>query len=158
MEYSHRIKESVLRKVLPPENRSVREVARETGITEKTIYNWKRTAGDVNVSKKAGSPKRLNRLEKFNLLLEAKGHNEETIGKWLRAKGLDSRHIELWEKEFQDTMNKDSDVQKENKQLKKEKKELQKELARKEKALSETAALLALKKKADSIWGDGEDD
>lgn len=37
-------------------------------------------------------------------------------------------------------------------------KELEKELARKEKALAETAALLVLRKKADAIWGPGEDD
>jgi hypothetical protein len=35
---------------------------------------------------------------------------------------------------------------------------LGKELARKEKALAETAALLVLRKKADAIWGDNEDE
>jgi len=42
MKYSKRFKESVLRKVLPPENRSVPEVAREMGISDQTIYNWKK--------------------------------------------------------------------------------------------------------------------
>jgi hypothetical protein len=36
-------------------------------------------------------------------------------------------------------------------------KELERELHRKEKALAETAALLILRKKADAIWGTGED-
>jgi hypothetical protein len=36
-------------------------------------------------------------------------------------------------------------------------KDLERELARKEKALAETAALLTLRKKAQAIWGDGED-
>jgi hypothetical protein len=35
---------------------------------------------------------------------------------------------------------------------------LEKELRRKEKALAEAAALLVLKKKAEAIWGDGEDE
>ena len=35
---------------------------------------------------------------------------------------------------------------------------LEKELNRKEKALAEVAALLALEKKAEEIWGDGDDD
>ncbi len=35
---------------------------------------------------------------------------------------------------------------------------LERELARKEKALAETAALLALSKKAQAIWGDAEDE
>jgi hypothetical protein len=33
-----------------------------------------------------------------------------------------------------------------------------KDLSRKEKALAETAALLVLKKKAQAIWGEPEDD
>ena len=36
--------------------------------------------------------------------------------------------------------------------------ELEKDLRRKEKALAETAALLALKKKLEEIWGDEDDD
>ena len=35
---------------------------------------------------------------------------------------------------------------------------LEKELRRKEKALAETAALLVLRKKAEAIWGDPEED
>ena len=37
-------------------------------------------------------------------------------------------------------------------------KELERELKRKEAALAEAAALIILKKKANAIWGDGEDD
>ena len=37
-------------------------------------------------------------------------------------------------------------------------KELERELRRKEKALAETAALLTLKKTAQQIWGDSEDE
>ena len=36
--------------------------------------------------------------------------------------------------------------------------ELERELRRKEKALAETAALLTLKKTAQQIWGDSEDE
>ena len=45
-------------------------------------------------------------------------------------------------------------------EVKKDKKQihqLEKELRRKDKALAETAALLVLRKKANAIWGDGED-
>jgi transposase len=35
---------------------------------------------------------------------------------------------------------------------------LEKELRRKEKALAETAALLVLRKKANAIWGEAEDE
>jgi hypothetical protein len=36
--------------------------------------------------------------------------------------------------------------------------ELERDLRRKDKALAETAALLVLKKKAQAIWGDEDDD
>ena len=49
-------------------------------------------------------------------------------------------------------------LNKELKESEKERKKLEKELARKEKALAETAALLVLRKKADAIWGDPEDE
>ena len=45
-----------------------------------------------------------------------------------------------------------------SKKSKKENKSLKKDLSRKEKALAETAALLVLKKKAQEIWGEPEDD
>jgi len=56
---------------------------------------------------------------------------------------------------------KDSDNNKQRskeKELEKEIKSLEKELNRKDKALSETAALLVLKKKAQAIWGDPEEE
>jgi transposase-like protein len=44
MKYGKRVKASAMRKVLPPESRSVPEVAREMAVSEQTIYNWKRMA------------------------------------------------------------------------------------------------------------------
>lgn len=42
--YSDELKESVLRRMLPPQNRSVAELARKTGITETTLYTWRKKA------------------------------------------------------------------------------------------------------------------
>ncbi len=47
MKYSKRLKSSVIRKVLPTENQSVPAVAKEMGIAEQTIYNWKNQAFNV---------------------------------------------------------------------------------------------------------------
>jgi len=149
MKYTRRIKETVLRKVLPPESRSVLEVAKEMGISEQTIYNWKSQAqmGTLSIDDQE-SPLSTSRLERFNLLLEGKGIREEDYGKWLREKGLHSEHLNLWEQEFKDMLkDKENKLRLENQQLKKEKKELERELRRKEKALAEVAALLTLKKK-----------
>ena len=160
MKYTRRIKESVLRKILPPENQSVTEVAREMGISDQTIYNWKKQAEDgILFLDDLGSPLSANPIERFNLLLEGKSISEEETGKWLREKGLHSEHLNLWEQEFKDILkDKNNKLKLENQKLKKEKKVLERELRRKEKALAEVAALLTLKKKAAAIWGEGEDE
>ena len=88
--------------------------------------------------------------------------NETDLAEYARKKGLYVEQIKAWRDAC---MNANGGVAKEaarlNKELKeseKERKKLEKELARKEKALAETAALLVLRKKADAIWGDPEDE
>jgi len=49
-------------------------------------------------------------------------------------------------------------LNKELKDTEKEVRQLEKELTRKEKALAEAAALLVLRKKANAIWGEPEDE
>ncbi len=161
MKYSKRIKESVLRKVLPPGNRSVPDVAREMGISEQTIYNWKKSAenGTLALDAEQTSPLSLGSTEKLALLLESRQKDEADMGTWLREKGLHGEHLNLWEQELRDTLkDKDTKYREENSRLKKEKRELEKELRRKEKALAEMAALLTLKKKLNEMWGEREDD
>ncbi len=48
--YSNERKEAVLKKLLPPHNMTVAEVARQEGIKPKTLYNWRYNA------KKSGLP------------------------------------------------------------------------------------------------------
>lgn len=160
MKYSKRIKGSVLRKVLPPENRSVPDVAREMGISEQTIYNWKKLAenGSLTLDAEQTSPVSLSSAEKLALVLESSKKDEADMGTWLREKGLHREHLNLWEQELRDTLKeKDTKYREENARLKKEKRELEKELRRKEKALAEMAALLTLKKKLNGMWGDEDD-
>ncbi len=48
MRYSPERKEAVLRKMLPPHNRSIPELAEEEGISEGTLYNWRRACEQAN--------------------------------------------------------------------------------------------------------------
>ena len=161
MKYSIGFRNGVLKKVLPPENRSVREIAEENGLSEQTIRNWMQQSKNGNLELITGksSPNHRSSSEKMKLLLESKQVSNESIGQWLREHGLHSEHLPLWEQEMLDVVSDKSDKRKEqNAELVKENKHLKKELARKEKALAEMAALLVLKKKADKLWGDKEDD
>lgn len=160
MRYSLAFKESQLKKVLPPSNRSIIEVAAEAGISDQTLRNWINKAkegtlkkGDT-VSGAGRSPR-----EKLNLVIESRTISDEKTGEWLREKGLHTEHITQYEQELRDMVENNNHKEKlKMKSLEKQNKELQKELRKKEKALAEMAALYTLKKKAEEIWGDGEDD
>ena len=93
--------------------------------------------------------------EKMRAVIEYEGMDEQERGRYLREKGLYSVDIERWLEEMRRALSK-----KPKKGDPKEKRirQLEGELRRKEKALAETAALLVLKKKAQEIWGDSEDE
>ena len=61
MGYSHAVRHSILKKVLPPESRSVAEVSRETGIHYQTIRNWikQSESGTLDGGLHDNSPRRL---------------------------------------------------------------------------------------------------
>jgi transposase len=161
MNYSTGFKNSVLKKVLPPENRSISEVSKETGVSDQTIRNWLKVIKGDNLltSDSEISPEARNPSEKMTLLLEGRSIEPEKLGEWLRKNGLHTEHLTLWEQELRDKISdKDKQEKRQHNELKKKYKVLEKELLRKEKALAEMAALLVLKKKVDNLWGDNEDD
>ena len=44
MGYSPERKEAVLKKMLPPNNLAITELAKQEGIAEATLYNWRQQA------------------------------------------------------------------------------------------------------------------
>ncbi|MCU7879298.1 MAG: helix-turn-helix domain-containing protein [Candidatus Thiodiazotropha sp. (ex Lucinoma aequizonata)] len=44
MGYPKERKEAVLKKMLPPNNKTIPEIAKEEGICEGTLYNWRKAA------------------------------------------------------------------------------------------------------------------
>jgi len=161
MSYSNSIKRGILKKVLPPESRSIRKTSKETGVSEQTIRNWikERESGILDFEEGDKSPRCLSNREKYHLLMESARMPTEQLGEFLRERGLHSEHLTLWDQEFREMAEKsDSKKDRKIKELEKKNRELQKELNRKEKALAEAAALLVLKKKLDSLTEDHEDD
>lgn len=164
MNYSPELKEALLRRMLPPNNESIAKISKEEGISEQTLRNWRdkaRTEGIAAPGKDA-LPDDWSTQDKFLIVVETASMNETELAEYARKKGLYVEQIKAWRDAC---MNANGGVAKEaarlNRELKeseKERKKLEKELARKEKALAETAALLVLRKKADAIWGDPEDE
>jgi transposase len=161
MEYSRSIKIGVLKRVLPPENKSIRGTSRKFGISEQTIRNWIKQKKDGIFDTVQGdkSLRYLSSKEKYQLLMESARIPEEKLGEFLRERGLHSEHLKLWDQELREMVTKKEDKKdKKLRELIKRNKELEKELARKEKALAETAALLVLKKKLEILLGEDGDD
>lgn len=161
MRYSRSVKVSVLKKILPPENRTIQRVSQETGISEQTIRNWKvqSKTGKFTAETDEKSPRSYSSKEKYHLLMEAARLSEEELGQFLRERGLHSEHLNVWDQELREMV-----TQRDDKKVmalkahQKRIRELEKELARKEKALAEVAALLVLKKKLGDLTGGSGDD
>ena len=52
MKYTFERKEAVLKKMMPPHNRFIIQLAKEEGISEVTLYNWRNEARTKKGSKK----------------------------------------------------------------------------------------------------------
>ena len=101
-------------------------------------------------------PQNWSAEEKLAAILEYEKLDEESRGRYLREKGLYSVDIERWREEVLGALGKKAKKKGDPKDRRI--RDLEGDLRRKEKALAETAALLVLKKKAQAIWGDSEDE
>lgn len=162
--YTDAFKEHVVRKMMPPGAQSVAQISRDTGICEQTLYNWRnhyRREGKV-VPADPSNPENWSGADKLAVIIETASMNAQALSEYCRKKGLYPEQIARWkEMAISGTDNNLQLTRAEKKQWQAEKnksRQLEKELRRKEKALAEAAALLVLKKKAQAIWGDNEDD
>ena len=164
MNYSPEFKEAMLRRMLPPNNESIKKIAKEEGLSEQTLRNWRDKARKEGYAAPGtdASPDDWSTQDKFLIVVETASLNESELAEYARKKGLYVEQIKAWKDAC---MNANGGIAKEaarlNRELKdsqKERKMLEKELQRKEKVLAEAAALLVLSKKANAIWGDPEDE
>ena len=164
MKYSKEYRESILRRIMPPNSESIARIAKEEGISEQTLRNWQKRArrdGYAALGTDAQSEE-WSTQDKFVIVVETASMNESELAEYARKKGLYVEQIKAWRDAC---MNANGGIAKEaarlNRALKdsqKERRKLERELHRKEKALAEAAALLVLRKKARAIWGDPEDE
>mgnify|MGYP000844617933 FL=1 len=160
--YSEEFKYSIVMKMMPPENQPVSKIAKETGLSEATLYKWKKQARARGlVAPGEQEPERWSTEDKFLIVMETAKLSQAELAEYCRQKGLFVEQIEGWRDACMQAnggvAQEATRLQKELRQKDKEIKQLQRDLRRKEAALAETAALLVLRKKADAIWGDGED-
>ncbi len=164
MAYSKELKQSIVAKMLPPNNQSLSQIQQETGIPEGTLKKWRMELRDKGFAAPAGEQKtdQWSTRDKFLIVVETATLSEIEIAEYCRKKGLYVEQIKSWQ---DNCMQANGGVaqelalsQRREKEKDKELKQVKKELQRKESALAETAALLVLRKKAEAIWGSPDEE
>lgn len=161
--YSKELKDSITTRLITGET-SASDLSRETGISINTIYRWRDKAKKTGISSttKFKSADKWSTQDKFQIVLETAVMNEIELAEYCRKKGLYPQQVKDWRDAcMQANGGVAEEASRLNLELKKseqEKKKLEKELKRKEKALAEAAALLVLRKNAEAIWGEQEEE
>ena len=162
--YSAERKAAVLKKLLPPHCLSVAELSRQEGISDATLYTWRKqaAAGGEVVSGSEKSTSKWSAQAKLSVVIETANLSEIELSEYCREKGLYPAQLQEWRQACLDGQSASTQrTQSERVQSKADKKrirELERELNRKEKALAEAAALLVLRKKLNALWGNDDGD
>ena len=162
--YCHDFKRIVIQKVFASsESRRVEIIAKENGVSRATMFRWISRYGPevVGVVKRSAKPEKYSMASKLKILLETKGMGEQELGAYLRHKGIFHSHLIQWKDEVLDEMKDGTDAKNlptKEAELLRRIRELEREVKRKDRALKEATAILALKKKALSIWGASADE
>lgn len=96
--YSQERREAILQKMAPPHSLTVAEVARQEGISEGTLYNWRKAARERGavLPSRSTAPGQWSSEEKFRVVLETASLNEAEFSQYCRSKGLYPEQVETW--------------------------------------------------------------
>lgn len=162
--YPSERKAAILNKLLPPLNMTVAEVAREEGVSEQTLYNWRTKAKEsgLPVPGRASTTEQWPADAKLAIVIETAPMSESELSQYCREKGLYVEQVKEWKDQclcgFQSSREQAQAAKKQAKSDRAEIKYLKKDLRRKEKALAETAALLVLRKKLNALLGEDDEE
>ena len=98
--HSEEFRKAVVQKMCMPGGKSILELSKEVGVSGQTLYNWRKMIQN-NVSRgyQERSPRGWKLSDKYQAVLDTASQSGEELGRWLRKKGLQTTHIELWKKE-----------------------------------------------------------
>lgn len=164
MIYTHERRDAVLKKMLPPNNQSIAELAKQEGISEATLYNWRSQARKEGrlMPDSDKTPQGWSSKDKFAAVLESAVMSEAEAAEYCRQRGLYPEQLASWRSACEQandwSRTQEKQLKEASKTDRKALKQLEKELARKEKALAEAAALLVLRKKLNAMFEAPEGD
>ena len=158
--YSAERKAAVVQKMLPPSNMSVAELVKQEGISDVTLYHWRKQAmasGEMSaVTKKTAEG--WSGESKLAAVVETARLSEVELSEYCRGKGLYPEQVTAWKQACivgqqtatQQRQTEGAQARADQKRIR----DLERELHRKDKALAEAAAILILRKKLNALWGD----
>lgn len=161
--YSKELKESIILKALSRGDASQSSIAKANNIAISTLSKWLheyRNIGSAIKKSVITSSEVITTEAQFNHLLATTNMSDVSLGEYCRKHGIYPHQLTQWRESFM-TNNADKNtnpLKNELKALKDKNKRLEQELKRKDKALAEASALLIMKKKANLIWGENEED
>ena len=131
---------------------SATQLARETGVNQQNLSRWLQEARSLPIMADQPKPVRMWTVEqKVRVLADTSQLDGEELTGYLEREGVKRAEYEQWRMALDEGGVASTSTNKRIRQL-------ERELARKEKALAEAAALLVLKKKVDTLYGEDEDD
>lgn len=157
-------KQAILIKMLSPNPPLISVLAKQEGISEATLYNWRKQLRQEGrpVPEPDRSSENWSAATKFAVVVETAALSETELAEYCRSKGLYPEQVKAWREaaiSAQDSSQQDAaDQQQQARDYRKQVKKLEREIARKDKALAEAAALLILQKKMHALWEGGEEE
>ena len=89
-----------LKKMLPPNNKTIPEISKEEGVCEGTLYNWRKVARAEGRLMPDGdrTPTGWCAADKFAAVVETASMNEAELSAYCRERGLYAEQIREWRK------------------------------------------------------------
>ena len=132
---------------------SASQLARDTGVRQQNLSRWLQEARSLPMMTDTPRPavREWTVEQKAHVLAEASHLDGEALTAYLEGEGVKLAEYEQWRIALDEGGRASAATNKRIRQL-------ERELARMEKALAEAAALLVLKKKVETLYGEDEDD
>ena len=151
--YSVAFKGKMIQRLTGKDAMTASQLARETGVRQQNLSRWLEEARSLPYVAKEIKPvvREWTVEQKAHIVAEAFKLDGETLTAYLEREGVKLAEYERWRIALEEGGRASALTTRRIRQL-------ERELARKEKALAEAAALLVLKKKVETLYGEDEDD
>jgi transposase-like protein len=152
-QFSVAFKQKMVERLTGKDAVSAARLAKETGLRQQSLSRWLQEARSLPTMTDKPKPTGGERSveQKARILAEAARLDGKALTAYLEHEGVKFAEYEQWRLALDEGGVAATST---NRRIR----NLERELARKEKALAEAAALLLLKKKVESLYGEGEDD